>query len=216
MIKRAIIGDIHGDSAHLRALLAKNELQGRSLIFTGDLVNRGPDSCGVLEQVESLRATGVEVRLLLGNHELLLMDYVRTGNFVRFAVHGGISTIRSYVNTAHGNVHQQFLKSFPDNHRALIESAQSHYEDGDVLVTHAGISLVRPSSRDIKDVVLDSHPELFASNFDLGKLLVCGHYVQRNGVPFSKPNFICIDTGCGTNNGPLTALLLPERLFVTA
>lgn len=212
----AIIGDVHGDSSRLKTLLARDDLQGRRLIFTGDLVNRGADSRGVLDQIASLKASGLEVQLLLGNHELLLMDYIRTGNFVRFATHGGISTIRSYVGTAYGDVHRQFIESFPVSHRLLIESADVFYEDEELLVTHSGISLERPLSRDIKDVVLDSHPELFSVDFDIGKLLVCGHYVQRAGTPFVKSGFICLDTGCGTNAGPLSAYLLPEKVFVSA
>ncbi|QSQ25242.1 metallophosphoesterase [Pyxidicoccus parkwayensis] len=200
----------------MSSLLARHELQGRRLVFTGDLVNRGPDSRGVLEQLSSLKDAGLEIHLLLGNHELLLLDYLRTGNFVRFAVNGGISTIRSYVGSAYGDVHRQFVDCFPDGHRLLIEGAKPFFESDEILVTHAGISLARPASRDVKDVVLGSHPELFLADFDIGKLLVCGHYVQRAGAPFVRANFVCLDTGCGTNGGPLSAYLLPEKIFVSA
>ena len=214
MLKKAIVGDVHGDAGRLVSLLSKPELRERELIFTGDLVNRGPDSRGVLEKVAELVFDKKIARVLLGNHELLLLDFIDNGNFVGLAMGGGIATIKSYVGVAYGNVHQQFVEAFPREHLSLLRNANIYYEDGDVLVTHAGVSRADPSSRDVRDVVTGSHPELFAGDFDVGKLLVCGHYVQRVGLPFVSPHFVCVDTGCGTVGGPLTAFLLPERTFI--
>jgi serine/threonine protein phosphatase 1 len=65
------IGDIHGESGLLRALLARLPLRRQDmLVFLGDALNRGPDSLGVARIILSLRATrpGATVALM-GNHE---------------------------------------------------------------------------------------------------------------------------------------------------
>jgi serine/threonine protein phosphatase 1 len=75
------IGDVHGCAAELRALLASirvlaGEAPGkRRLVYLGDMINRGPDSIGVLQQwAGSEEAHGVDhVDRLMGNHEIMMM-----------------------------------------------------------------------------------------------------------------------------------------------
>jgi len=82
-----IIGDIHGEIEALSALLGKlgysslgHHPEGRRLVFVGDLVDRGPDSPGVVRTVMSLVQAGV-AEAILGNHELnLLSDDIKDGS----------------------------------------------------------------------------------------------------------------------------------------
>jgi serine/threonine protein phosphatase 1 len=72
------IGDIHGCSAALAALLVAIRPRPEDVIITlGDYINRGPDSRGVLDRLVDL---GRRLRLvaLLGNHDQMLLD-VRSG-----------------------------------------------------------------------------------------------------------------------------------------
>ena len=71
------IGDVHGCHLELAELISRLEL-GREdrLVLLGDLVNRGPDSCKVLDLARANKAIA-----LLGNHgELRLLKYRRTND----------------------------------------------------------------------------------------------------------------------------------------
>ena len=66
------IGDIHGCTTHLDALLAAvAPTPVDRLVFLGDYVDRGPDSRGVLDRLIALKETH-QVVCLRGNHELMM------------------------------------------------------------------------------------------------------------------------------------------------
>lgn len=70
------VGDIHGCAREFEALLAKLDLtRDDRLILLGDLVNRGPDSAGVIALAREHAHCA-----LLGNHELRLLNYRKTGD----------------------------------------------------------------------------------------------------------------------------------------
>jgi len=82
-----IVGDVHGELTALHALLAQlgydpagNHPRRRKLVFVGDLVDRGPDSHGVVKLVQALVQAG-NAYCILGNHEInLLMDDIKDGS----------------------------------------------------------------------------------------------------------------------------------------
>jgi serine/threonine protein phosphatase 1 len=66
-------------------------------------------------------------------------------------------------------------------------------------------------------MVAGRHTKLFSPTFLPPKLVVCGHYIQHSGQPYTRGQVICLDTGSGTIAGrPLTALLLPEGTVLQA
>jgi serine/threonine protein phosphatase 1 len=212
----AIVGDIHGDARALDRLLPRIAGDQRTIIFIGDLINRGPDSRSVVGTVLDLRRER-SVEVLLGNHEASLLRYLQTGRLLDFALKGGLPTIRSYAGEVSGDVRTALERSIPSAHMSLFHEARVCWEDEDVILAHAGVPPANPSSRLAEEVVDGSHPDLFVRGWPGPRLLVCGHYVQRSGKPFVGANFICLDTGCGSQGrGVLTALLLPEKEFVTS
>jgi len=82
-----IVGDVHGELEALKDLLHHlgygkdgRHPEGRHLVFVGDLVDRGPDSLGVVRLVAKLMEKGV-ASCIVGNHELnLLLGKRRAGN----------------------------------------------------------------------------------------------------------------------------------------
>lgn len=70
------IGDIHGCHREFAELLDKLKLERHDrLILLGDLINRGPDSAGVIALARDYATLA-----LLGNHELRLLNYRKTGD----------------------------------------------------------------------------------------------------------------------------------------
>lgn len=74
-----IVGDVHGELEALGALLGVlgyrddgSHPDGRTLVFVGDLCDRGPDSPGVIRYVKDLVTDG-RAQCVLGNHELNLL-----------------------------------------------------------------------------------------------------------------------------------------------
>eukprot|EP00820_Chromera_velia_P007643 Cvel_4102.t1-p1 / transcript=Cvel_4102.t1 / gene=Cvel_4102 / organism=Chromera_velia_CCMP2878 / gene_product=Bis(5'-nucleosyl)-tetraphosphatase PrpE, putative / transcript_product=Bis(5'-nucleosyl)-tetraphosphatase PrpE, putative / location=Cvel_scaffold175:562-1554(-) / protein_length=331 / sequence_SO=supercontig / SO=protein_coding / is_pseudo=false len=82
-----LIGDVHGECGALLELLDRlgydadgQHPDQRCLVFVGDLVDRGPDSPGVVRLVRHLVSRGT-AQCILGNHELnVLLNLRKHGN----------------------------------------------------------------------------------------------------------------------------------------
>ena len=227
-----IIGDVHGCVGELRELLkrlgyvvtADNPLlahpQGRRLIFVGDLVDRGPDSVGVLELIRPLVGSG-RAFCVAGNHDEKFLKYLR-GKEVR--INHGLQTTVAQVNALPPEVRPRFEA----DSRAFLDSLVSHYvlDGGKLVVAHAGMKREyqgRSSAR-VRSYALfgDTTGEVdsfglpvrlrWAEDYRGPALVVYGHTPVR--APDRLNNTINIDTGCCFGGG-LTALRYPEGEFVT-
>lgn len=213
----AFLGDVHGMVGPLESAL--DSLGGtRHLVLLGDYVNRGPDSKAVLQLLLQARAQWPEmITLLRGNHDQQLLDFIDDHNIARFARFGGLQTIASYAQDDVSGTIEAFLAAFPSAHLELLKGLADYFECRDVFASHCGPNPDRPASRQRNDVATGSNPRLFDVDvLDLiGKTVVCGHYVQRSMVAFSRQGMFAIDTGCGSiPGGPLTALMWPEGTHV--
>ena len=76
MNRKIIIGDVHGCINELKSLLAKIEITSNDeLFFIGDLIDKGPDSVGVVKYVYELSKKNKTI-LILGNHEEKFLRYL--------------------------------------------------------------------------------------------------------------------------------------------
>ncbi|MGA2584076.1 MAG: metallophosphoesterase [Tepidisphaeraceae bacterium] len=155
---RWIVGDIHGMSGPLRALIdAVNANDpAPSWIFVGDYVNRGPDSRGVVETLLRLP----NARFCRGNHDDIFdvmingESYVeqithnnRAGAYKWFSEHGLMDTLASYGAdpalmrslltrpTLAGL--NEIVAKVPDSHRKFFRALPPVVEDPDIFVIHA-------------------------------------------------------------------------------
>lgn len=225
-----IIGDVHGCYDELCELLRKLGYAldgtreqprvvppaGRRAIFLGDLVDRGPDSPGVLRLVMAMVADGSAL-CIPGNHETKLLKRLRgkTGSLT----HGLAATIEQLEREP-----AEFSGQVAD----FIDKLVSHYvlDDGKLVVAHAGLRedyqgrasgrvrafcLYGETTGETDEYGLPVRYD-WASEYRGRAMVVYGHtpvpeleWVNRT---------ICLDTGC-VFGGQLTALRYPEREFVS-
>jgi hypothetical protein len=64
------VGDIHGDREAVDAVLSRFPVPEHTLVFLGDIVDRGPDSLGsLMTLVRAMLESPDDIHLLMGNHE---------------------------------------------------------------------------------------------------------------------------------------------------
>ncbi|MFE2931172.1 polynucleotide kinase-phosphatase [Streptomyces sp. NPDC059278] len=219
-----IIGDIHGCSSELESLLGKlgyvdgTHPEGRTAVFVGDLVDRGPDSPGVLRRVMAMVAAG-DALCVPGNHENKLGRYLKGRNVQH--THGLAETIEQLEREDEKD------PAFREQVREFIDGLVSHYvlDDGKLVVCHAGLPEKyhgRTSGR-VRSHALygDTTGETdefglpvrypWAEEYRGSATVVYGH----TPVPSTSwiNNTICLDTGA-VFGGKMTALRWPERELV--
>jgi serine/threonine protein phosphatase 1 len=211
----AFIGDIHGEAALLESLIKTLSCDyTRHLVFLGDYVNLGQESRRVVELLTRISEQWKGgVTCLAGNHDLMLLEYIRQGNIRTFAATGGIQTISSYVGYVEHDVHAAFVGSVPANHLTFLKSLKPYFEETDVFASHSGIDISQPQDRSL--ITMAGGGSFAALRRQvLPKFLVCGHFVQGSFLPYITDWAACLDTGCGTAGGPLCAMLWPERQII--
>lgn len=209
------IGDVHGDSTRLSALLAK--LDTRRLVFLGDYVDHGPNSHEVVQILLEIANREPNPVFLSGNHEIGLLAFLSGKlSFLEYAWMGGLATIRSYVGKAIDDVRADLAAAVPTSHRQFLSNCRPFFETEKFVASHAGINPDQPGNRDLTEIVLGRHPSLFHDDLRLSKLVICGHYLQSSLRPFMSSSVVCLNTGCGTIEGPITGLLYPEMTILQA
>jgi protein phosphatase len=230
-----IVGDVHGCLEELldlvtgplgyavvqttqppaRSRFSVSHPQGRRLISVGDLVDRGPDSVGVLrfwmDAVESGTALAIK-----GNHDAKLARHMR-GQKVSEG-HGFARTLEQMVHVSEED--RRDIKAF-------LDSMTSHMllDGGALAVAHAGVKadMQGKAGRLVSEFCLYGETNGETDEFGLqvrhdwaagygGKAcVVYGHVPSPQALWVG--NTICIDTGC-VFGGSLTALRWPEREVV--
>lgn len=223
------VGDVHGRLDLFRQLIALIEADDlarnparTTIVLLGDLIDRGPDSAGVIDAAIALSARRA-VRSLAGNHEEMFLDsFEKIATLKHFLRYGGKETVLSYPLPAddydrmtHEEIQQVLPQIVPARHLAYLRSMEDHIAIGDYLFVHAGIKPGVPLTeqrasdlRWIREPFLD-HPA------DHGFIVVHGHTISEEVV--ERRNRIGIDTGAYIS-GRLTAIGLEgtERWFLTA
>lgn len=202
------VGDIHGCAAEFEALLDKLALTRHDrLILLGDLVNRGPASGRVIEL-----ARRHAHRALLGNHELRLLNFRKTGD-------------PSHLKRADYDT----LKQLDDKAWAYLAGMplMHHVPELDTVLVHGGFLPGRPWRHQPARVVTriqvigpDGEPRKRSEYPDaphwserwIGPpFVIYGHTPRRE--PARARWSLGIDTAC-VQGGALTACILPDRELV--
>jgi protein phosphatase len=225
-----LIGDVHGCRDELVLLLEKlgyvvggsreapqvQAPEGRQALFLGDLVDRGPDSPGVLRLVMHMVANGMAL-CVPGNHDVKLQRKLN-GRDVRLT-HGLAETMQQLESE-----NDEFKRDVAK----FVDDLVSHFvlDDGKLVVAHAGLKqeLQGRTSGRVRDFAL--YGETTGETDDFGMpvrynwandyrgpaMVVYGH------TPVPEPEWVnrtlCIDTGC-VFGGKLTAMRYPEKELVS-
>ncbi|MEX0168563.1 polynucleotide kinase-phosphatase [Streptomyces sp. LMG1-1-1.1] len=216
-----VIGDVHGCRSELETLLAKlgyvdgHHPEGRTAVFVGDLVDRGPDSPGVLRRVMAMVASG-DALCVPGNHENKLGRWLK-GRKVQ-ETHGLAETIEQLAGES---------DAFRAEVAEFIDGLVSHYvlDGGNLVVCHAGLpekyhgrtsgrvrahALYGDTTGETDEFGLPvRYP--WAEEYRGRATVVYGHTPVPNTSWVN--NTICLDTGA-VFGGRMTALRWPERELV--
>lgn len=218
------IGDVHGRADMLDNLLERIEREIAekpqkkvSIVFLGDLVDRGPSSAEVVERLRTYSPQGASVYFVMGNHEEVMLRVLAgeaelIASWLRF---GGAETLRSY------GVDPDQLERMPDpaavhwlreaipaEHRAFLKSFSDSIAFGDYLFVHAGIRPGVPLSEQAQSDLRWIREPFLGDSSDHGVVVVHGHTIT-NAVEVT-PNRIGIDTGAFCT-GTLSALAVDGR-----
>ncbi len=195
------IGDVHGCSSTLAVLLEKiRPTSEDTILFLGDLVNRGPDTRGVIEVVLDLRQRSTVI-CILGNHEEVMLDARFDPNAQgRWESQGGFETLMSYGSKG-------TISDIPDDHWDFIETFVPYFETDRFIFTHANYNWYTPMNEQPSSLlrwtrIEDDPPKAHVS----GKKVIVGH---SPGPVRDFGYCMCIDTGCGLG-GALTAIELNQ------
>ena len=202
------IGDIHGCYQELDELLQRvAPTKEDRLIFLGDLVNRGPDSCKVIDLARQHRALS-----LLGNHELRFLNFRKSGKADALK-DGDEETIRKLRPED-----WSYIESMPLTH---------HIEELNTVFVHGGFLPGEPWQKQPANVVTriqvidrEGKPRKRADCEDCppwadlwsGPPFVVYGHTPRAEIYKLKWS-VGIDTAC-VQGGYLTAYVLPEKRFV--
>ena len=203
----AVIGDVHGVSDAFEALLDRFHPDLR-VIQLGDLVDRGPDSLGVVWLAHK-HITERGGTLLPGNHEGLMLeafDFVQGPDAVpqpgkdyhhfddpidAWLSNGGDTLLREVdPNEASSRFDavRMVQSALPAGFEATLRNAPTHIRCGDLLIVHGGL---HPKSKDpdgwlAQPLTLDaanaSHPHFDHWAWARGKFLRWNHGWERFGA----------------------------------
>lgn len=222
------IGDIHGCRLELEQLLAKlgysqengvyRHSEGRKVVFLGDLVNRGPDSVGVVKLVARMVQSNSAL-FVRGNHCQYVYGYLK-----KFA---GKEYNRQREWLARLN--PQEMAEFSQIMLNLVENSPPYLwlNNGKVIAVHAGLEqkmIGRLSPRIAQfciygeEIPSPSDPNKterrdWAATYRGRPLVVYGHTPTKELTPQFRNNTVNLDQGC-VYGRRLSALRYPEMQFV--
>lgn len=204
MKKIAVITDIHGCYKTLMALVAKIPTD-YEIVLGGDLIDRGPDSAGVVRW-----AMDNKIRTVIGNHEdLMLWHHKRIHKGMPYSDrdiwlwNGGRLALESWG----GSVPVEVLD--------WVEALPAAITEEEFEISHTGMGRYFGKARDVALWYREgSDGDIIACSTD-GSFRIFGHTQKKE--PWLEKNFAMIDTGCAYKErdlGMLTAYLIPDKTII--
>jgi serine/threonine protein phosphatase 1 len=200
--RRFAISDIHGCSSTFKALLSSIKLNNKDQLFLlGDLINRGPGSDKVLNRVLKLKRKGIQVYILKGNHEDMVLKASKKSSDEL------MKTLKSLnsENLARGG-------RLIETYYQIMSDAYHYFVLDDYYLVHAGFDF------SLKEPFEDSKSMMYIKEFKPNKSLLEKKRVVLGHSPKSLHEIISriksshrkihIDNGCINKNNPYRGNLI--------
>jgi serine/threonine protein phosphatase 1 len=224
------IGDIHGHLDQLKRvhglIAADREAYGDDdapVVHIGDLVDRGPESRGVIDYLMRGIEEGENWVVLKGNHDRMFAMYMEDPQRQDPVLNpefswlhprlGGAVTLGSYgVDNAAdrplGKVYADAVACVPAEHRLFLNSLPTSYRRGDVFFAHAGVRPGVPLDAQAEDDLVWIRDPFLSHRFSYGPLIVHGHTALQAANHYGHR--LNIDSGAGYGR-PLSAVVIEGR-----
>ena len=206
MSKQWVIPDIHGCINTLRTLIEEYIKPDKAdqIYFLGDYIDRGPDSKGVIDFLQSMKKSGYDVHFLLGNHEdSFLKAYANeprsNGIFKKKNIYkkawfeyGGRETVKSFDVDNLNDVHPDYIQ--------WMRELKYYIETKDFIFVHAGLNFKNDNPFADKQAMLWTREfEIIPEKIGFKKIIhghvpVCLEFMDLNIKTTSYP-FIALDNG---------------------
>ena len=214
--RRFVIPDIHGCALTFRRLVHDviHLTRRDSLYILGDMIDRGPRSREVIDQIIRMTDCGFSVRPLRGNHEQMLLDACRDrSDFRLWMLNGGDASLASFgIEDA---------CELPGGYRDFFGSLPSYLLLHDFVLVHAGLNFTTPDPFMDTSAMLWSRDSFVDRQRLGGRRLVCGHtpHPLEQIIRSLTADRIVLDNGCvygeRGNLGRLCALELDSLILHT-
>lgn len=208
------IGDIHGCMDPFLELVERKIRMRKSdrIVLLGDYIDRGYQSREVVDYIIDLQMQGFDIIPLMGNHESMLVDSLRSEqSMYNWSMNGGNETLLSFGVESSKELDHKYLQFF--------NNLLFYYAQGQFVFVHAGFNDEIPDPyQDKLQMIWSRRISYFHPCFD-GKIIVHGHTPVPlrtcREMVLSESNVINIDTGCVYDKvggyGHLTAIELFTR-----
>jgi serine/threonine protein phosphatase 1 len=222
---RYAISDIHGCRKTFKALLKLiNFTKDDTLYILGDVIDRGSDVSGLVDDIIFMQRHGYTIRCLMGNHEEFLFESAKSAHVEKMWLQsGGAATLESYNGMS---MEVSWVDMIPSCHWEFYNKMEKIIELDDYILVHAGLDFntTNPVADTSTDDMLWSRPKAreYYGKLVHGKYVIIGHTIHakceiEEGIINNR--YTSIDNGCVFTNmapdfGNLCCLNLDTRELV--
>jgi serine/threonine protein phosphatase 1 len=220
------IGDIHGHLDKLKAahalIAADRAACGDTeapIVHVGDLVDRGPNSAGVIDYLMTEQAQGENWVVLRGNHDRMFLGfldhpYIEDPILSSHVTYlnprvGGEATLQSYgIADAFSRPKAEItplLGAVPQVHRSWLAGQPAYFLRGEALFVHAGVRPGVDLHDQVEDDLLWIREPFLSDTRDHGALIVHGHTNIEAATHYG--NRLNLDSGAGYGHPISTAVI---------